>query len=194
MTEHFHIPGRWDPGASPLAWAIQRLQEDRLRAETTFYVVAVAAVFGYLVLIFMGWAWLNWDGAPSSAAATRYWILQSLGLVAVIAVGWAGWRPSTRVTLSDDAVRISQGKGIDLVIPVADITELARIPAVKYHQHYRKYARTRAYPGPVADTVVLIRTASRPVILGIRAAEQRILLDRLGERVPARLHQDHRVA
>ncbi len=194
MTEHFHIPGRWDPGASLLARAIQRLHEDRLRAETTFYVVAVATVFGYLVLVFLGWAWLNWNGTPSPAAASRYWLFQSLGLVAVIALGWAGWRPATRVTLTDDAVRIVQGKDNDFIIPVTEITDLARIPAVRYHQHYRKYARTLAYPGPVADTVVLIRTASRPVILGIRAAEQRILLDRIGELVPARSRQGHRVA
>jgi hypothetical protein len=151
-------------------------------------------VVGDLVLIFLGWAWLNWDGAPSSADATKYWILQSLGLVAVIALGWAGWRPATRVTLTQEAIRISQGRASDLIIPLAEVTDLARIPAIKYHQHYRKYALTRAYPGPVTDTVVLIRTASRPIILGIRTAEQRILLDRLGELVPVRLHQDHRVA
>ena len=194
MTEHFHIPGRWDPGASPLARVIRRLDDDPLRAETTFYVVAVAAAFGYLVLVFLGWAWVNWDGVPSSTLTSKYWAFQSLGLLAVIASGWVGWRPATRVTLTEDAVRISQGKGGDLVIPVADITDLARIPAIKYHQHYRKYALTKAYPGPVMDTVVLIRTASRPIILGIRAAEQRILLDRLGELAPVRLHQDHRVA
>lgn len=194
MTEHFHIPGRWDPGASILAQTIQRLDNDRLRAETTFYVVAVAAVFGYLVLIFLGWAWLNWEGTPSSASAARYWLFQSLGLVAVVALGWAGWRPATRVTVTEESLRISQGKGDDLIISMSEITELARIPAIKYYQHYRKYARTRAYPGPVMDTVVMVRTASHPIILGIRTAEQRILLDRLGTLVPVRLHQDHRVA
>lgn len=177
-----------------MARLIHRLDKDGLRAETTFYVVAVAAVFGYLVLIFLGWAWLNWDGAPSSDAAAKYWMVQAVGLLAVVAVGWAGWRPATRVTLAEDAVRISQRNKDELLIPLADITDLARIPAVKYHQHYRKYALTKSYPGPVADTVVLIRTVSRPVILGIRAEEQRILLDRLGELVPVRHLQDHRVA
>ncbi len=193
MTEHFHIPGAWDPAESVLARLLRRRDPDTLRAEATFYVVAVGAVFGYLVLVFVGWAWINRNGVPGESEAATYWIAQASGLLLVTLFAWVGRRGATRVEITDQGVRIQNG-GSELHIGNAEILEISRIPNLRYHQHYRRYARTRSFRGKVPPNLILLRTESFPVVLGIRPAEQALFLERVGAQIRNQAAKGNRVA
>lgn len=193
-TEHYHIPGAWDPTASLLGRGLKQLDPDELRAEATFYVAAVATVAGYLVLVFLGWAWINWDGPPAEVEVSRYWMLQSLGLVAVVALAWVGRQRGVEVVLTDEGIRIEQGSAASLQIPYSEIDHGERIPNIRFHQHYRLYAETRAFRGRVPEKMVLLKTTAFPVVLGIRPAEQALFLERVLGQVEAKRRETHRVA
>lgn len=194
LTEHYHIPGAWDPTASLLGRVLKQMEPDVLRAEATFYVAAVATVAGYLVLVFLGWAWINWDGPPAEAEVSRYWMLQSLGLASVVALAWIGRRRGVEVFLTDEDIRIERGAAAPLLIPYGEIEHGERIPSLRFHQHYRLYAETRSFRGRVPEKMVLLKTPAFPVVLGIRPAEQALFLERVLRQVEAKRRETHRVA
>ncbi|NNE71790.1 MAG: hypothetical protein HKN29_15705 [Rhodothermales bacterium] len=193
-AEHYHIPGAWDPTRSVLGRALARFDSDRLRAETTFYVLAVAAVTGYVVFTFLGWAWINWDGPPTEAEAFRYWILQSAGTSAVLLLAWFGRRRGVNVFVTEQKLRIVARGAPEITIDYSDIEYCERIPGIQYQQHYRLYAETRSFPGRMPERLVLVQTSRFPVILGLRSAEQELFLQQVLSQREARRRETHRVA
>lgn len=158
---------------------------DQLRFQTTFLLVNVALVILYLLITFVTWAWLHSSGAPSPASVQTFWTFQSCGLAILVAMTWIGYQPAIRVRVSDAGVEVRSGMKAPYVIEPARLREVSRIPARHHHQHYRLYEETRSFVSKPFPTVVLILTESNPWVLGVRPAEQNLLMASIGALIQA---------
>jgi hypothetical protein len=164
---------------------VRKFDSDRLRAQTTFFLVNVALVILYLLITFVAWAWLHTSGTPSAASVQTFWTFQSCGLVFLLAMSWIGYQPATRVRVSDAGVEVRSGNKAAHLIEPARLREVSRIPALHHHQHYRLYEETRSFVSKPFPTVVLILTETNPWVLGVRPAEQNLLMTSIGALIQA---------
>jgi hypothetical protein len=176
---HFHIPGRLSPVRSPLGHLVWRLSDDRLRAEARYYLLAVAAVAGYLALSAVSWAVVNLGEPPSTQQATAFWIWQiGMGLV-VAGLSWIGYQPALHVSLDSRGLCVRQRRAVLLQVEPGDLGAATRISGDTLQQHYRLYRQSRVFVGAALRRFILVRTTMGPIVLGIDPAEQSEFLDAL---------------
>jgi len=149
---------------------MRRITGDRLRGEALFILTLTTLALGVLIAHYLGWALLQ----PSlSAENTESWQLAfwfaQLGSVAfLVAVGGIGFRPRVTTTINPDAAFLSVEQGSSSIrMNAEEIQSITQIPARLYHLHYRHYARTRLFRGRMAESVLVFRTASGPVVLAL---------------------------
>jgi len=181
VTERYHIPARLDPTRSLLGLLLCPGDEDRLRCQNRFYLLAIGGLVGYLVIIFLAWAWINMGSAPTEQDSQAFWTLQTALLGGVILLSWIGFRPSIRVDLSEDGVCIKMGRKPSIWLRAESLRSASRIDARVHHQHYRLYAETRSFIGAPHQTFVLIRTEEQAWVLGVSPAEQNGLVESINE-------------
>ncbi len=121
------------------------------------------------------WAATQALSATSPSVGAVYWITQLLAAALCFGGGVVGFRPAFTVRV-DDAALIVEQSGSTRVVPLAHIERVTTIPLLTYHRHYRRYARTRAYIGAPEPRVVLVETCEAPLVLGLPAAAQDMLV------------------
>jgi hypothetical protein len=166
----FVIPRSLYPPASLLGRLVRRWAGDARQAES-LYVVAAALVLCVGMLISQ-WGWIVFGTDPTSAVA--YFAAQVIGGAVLVGTCMLGWRPRVVVTARDRMLDVRQGAEA-LSLHYGRIHAAERISADAYHRHWRRYAATRAFVGRLPDELLLLRTPSGPVVLGLGAPD----LDRL---------------
>ena len=158
--------------ASPLGRGMRRWAHDARQAES-LYFVALALVL-CLATLAGQWGWIVYGTTPDGSPSLAFFAVQTVGALVLVATCLLGWRPRVTVTARDEVLDVRQGDEA-LSLHHGRITSAERITAEDYHRHWRRYAATRAFVNRLPDDLLLLRTASGPVVLGLAAPD----LDRL---------------
>ncbi len=177
----FTIPRAFYPPAAPLGrWVRQRSRDARHAESLTIIAVGVVLTVATLV---SQWSWILL-GEAAIDNALALWVLVG-HIVGGGLLGWAclwGWKPAIAVTAEADDLEIQQGERT-LTLDYEGIERTGRITADAYHRHWRRYAATHAFVNRLPDDLLLLRTTSGPVVLGLALDDLDSLEARLAEYV-----------
>jgi len=176
----FHAPRRFHPGYSWLGRWLRR-RTDRRQGEALHILIVTALALVLLLAHYVSWTLLYEQFARSPSLEWIYWSSQ-LGLLGVIgAACLAGMRPALTVTCSPQSLVLEQGART-YSIPYDAITSVQPITAQRFHRHEHRYAATDVFIGALHDEVLLVRrTGSGPVVLGLSPPVHDALHDQLGQ-------------
>jgi hypothetical protein len=174
------IPARFHPGYSLLGRWLVRLTGDRRQAEAWYIIVVMAVGLGLLLAQYLGWALLKptIQAAPAGPEAMAFWLGQIGGVLAFLLLGCVGVQPAVTVACSPYGLDVTQGRRHHFVA-YGDITSLTTITPECFHRHYSRYAATRSFVNRLPDALLLIRTAERPVVLGLGTEDRAHLVAHL---------------
>ena len=180
MTPSFHISGRFHPGYSLLGRWLRRTTGDARRAEA----LLIVALVGLLVVLAGGQA-LAWmllqdvlEVAPRAPEAAAFWLAQLGAALGYVLFGLVGFQPPITVTCMPGALVLCQG-GRTLALPYHAIASAEPVSALRFHRHWRRYAATHVFVNRIPDPLLLLRTTSGPVVLGLSAGDQAALVEHL---------------
>ena len=180
VTPSFHISGRFHPGYSLLGRWLRRATGDVRRAEA----LLIVAWSGLLLLLAGGQA-LAWmllqdvlEAAPRGPEATAFWLAQLGAALGYVLFGLVGFQPPIAVTCTPRRLTLRQGDRT-LAIPYHAITSAEPVSVLRFHRHWRRYAATHVFVNRIPDTLLLLRTTSGPVVLGLSAGDQAALVEHL---------------
>lgn len=160
-TATFIIPRRFRPSYSLLGrWLRHRVGDDVHAGGIQVLVLVGAASLVVLV------------GQVMSAllGVSVFW--QGGGLIGVGLIGLVGVQPRTVVRWVHPMLQIDQGNWH----LTTRVMEVETISPLVFHRHYRRYQATRAFYTMLGKDLLLLHTASGPVVLGLAAVDQRALL------------------
>lgn len=166
IPRSLHLP------ASPLGRGVRRWAHDARQAESLYFVAL--ALMLCLATLAGQWGWIVYGTTPDGAPSLTFFAIQVVGGLVLGATCFLGWRPRVVVTARDEILDVRQGDEA-LSLHHGRIAAVERITAEDYHRHWRRYAATRAFVNRLPDELLLLRTASGPVVLGLAAPD----LDRL---------------
>lgn len=176
----FYIPRRFHPGYSLLGRWLRRATGDARQAEALL-IVALAG----LLLLLAGGQTLAWTflqdtlkAAPRSPEATAFWLAQFGMALGYVLFGLLGFQPPITITCTPSKLTLRQGART-LVLPYHAITSAVLVSALHFHRHWRRYAATHVFVNRIPDSLLLLRTTSGPVVLGLSAEDQAALLEHL---------------
>ncbi|MEP0547720.1 MAG: hypothetical protein ABJF88_12370 [Rhodothermales bacterium] len=173
MPLRFVTPPSFYPPASLLGRLAGRWAQDRRQAES-FYFVAAALVLCVGSLLSQ-WGWVAFGAiGPGGTPEPWYFAVQIVGGLLLGGVCLLGWKPAVTVEAHEGGLDVRQGTEA-LSLPYARIHAAERISADAYHRHWRRYAATRAFVNRLPAELLLLRTASGPLVLGLAPED----LDRL---------------
>ncbi len=182
------IPRSLYPPASPLGRAVRRWAHDARQAESVYFVVVALVLC--LATLAGQWGWIAFGTTPEGAPSLAFFGVQVVGGLGLAATCLVGWRPPVAVTARDAALDVRQGDRA-LSLHYGRIASAERITAEAYHRHWRRFAATRAFVNRLPDDLLLLHTASGPVVLGLAPADldrlQAHLADRLAPAQPSPL-------
>jgi len=179
VTSSFQSPRSFDPSYSLLGRAFRSWTGDRLRGEALYIVALTGLALVLLMSHYLGWALLQSTLAENPSWQMLFWAGQLASAAVWAAVGLIGFRPGVTVSCGSSAVTLAQGNRTHAV-PYDAIEQVDTIAATTYHRHYRRYAATAVFAGPVSDEVLLLHTADGPVVVALPDAEaQAALADHL---------------
>ena len=177
MLPCFHIPRRFHPGYSLLGRGLRRLTGDVRRAEALLVVVLVGGL-----LLLVGSQTLAWtllqdvlDQAPRGPVALAFWGSHIGALVTYVLVGWIGFQPAITLQCTPKGLVLHQGRRT-LTLPYSAINTVEPVDVVVFHRHWRRYAATHVFANRLPEKLLLLRTTSGPVVLGLSPADQQALL------------------
>lgn len=172
MPLRLTIPASLYLPASPLGRGVRRWAHDARQAES-LYFVALALVL-CLATLAGQWGWLLYGTMPDGSPSLAFFAAQVGGGLVLIVTCLLGWKSRVVITARDEALDVRQGHEA-LSLHHGRIEAAERITAAAYHRHWRRYAATRTFVNRLPDELLLLRTASGPVVLGLAAPD----LDRL---------------
>lgn len=174
------IPRSFCLPASPLGRLIRRWAHDRRQAESIYFVV-VALVLCFATLAGQ-WGWIAFGTTPEGTPSLAFFGVQVIGGLLVATTCLIGWRPAVAITARDEALDVRQGNEA-ISLHYGRITSVERITAEAYHLHWRRFAATRAFVNRLPDDLLLLHTASGPVVLGLPPSDLDHLEAHLAERL-----------
>lgn len=183
----FTIPRSFYLPASPLGRGVRRWARDARQTES-LYFVALALVL-CLATLAGQWGWIAYGTTPDGSPSLTFFAVQVVGGLVLVATCFLGWRPRVTVTARDEALDVRQGDEA-LSLHHGRIAAAERITAADYHRHWRRYAATRAFVNRLPDELLLLRTASGPVVLGLATPDLDRLEAHLADRLEA-IHPEH---
>ena len=180
MLPSFHISCRFHPAYSLLGRGLRRLTGDARRAETLLVVVLMG---GLLVLVgsqTLAWTLLQdvLEQAPRGPVALAFWGGHFGALVAYVLIGWVGFQPAITLQCTPKGLELRQGRRT-LTLSYQTINTAEPVDVLVFHRHWRRYAATYVFANRLPDKLLLLRTTSGPVVLGLSPADQRALVAHL---------------
>ncbi len=182
MPLRFVAPPSFYPPASLLGRLVARGARDDRQAESFYFVAAALVLCVGSLLSQWGWVAFGTSG-PGGTPEPWYFAVQIAGGLLLGGGCLLGWKPAVVVTAHEAYLHIRQGAGA-VSLHYGRIHGAERVSAAAYHRHWRRYAATRAFANRLPAELLLLRTASGPLILGLPPED----LDRL------ELHLDGRLA
>ncbi len=156
--------GRLHPSGSLVARALRRWIGDPLRSEALHLLCGSA-----FVLACVGAYLLSGSLPPDASGLLATWAIW-IGVAGCLA-GLIGWKPGIDVLIDREALLICQGD-TDARIELSEIVECGALNARTFHRVYRRYAGVRTF-AVLTDALLLIETASGPIVLGLDSARDR---------------------
>lgn len=183
MSKTFEIPARFHPGYSLLGRGLVRLTGDHRQAEAWYIIAVIAVGLGLLLAQYLGWALLKptIQADPTGPAALTFWLAQLGGGLAFLLLGCAGMQPAVTVVCSPYGLDVTQGRRHHFVA-YGDVDALSCITPELFHRHYRRYAATLSFVNRLPEELLLLRTAERPVVLGLGGEDRARLVAHLESR------------
>ncbi len=181
MSHTYFIKRRFHVGYSFLGRFLRRRIPDTYHAEGVFIVVFALLFIGLVLANYLGWALVEpvITSNPDGPITDAFWISQILTALTFFFLSAYGFKPALKISIDEGFdLAISQGK-TSMRLPLAEIKAVTMISALRYHQHYRKYRETRAFYGKIPQTLLLIKTADGPILLGLDETSQQELLQLL---------------
>lgn len=170
MTSTFESSASFHASHSLLGQAFRAWTEDRLKGEALYLVALTGGALVLLMSHYLGWALLKPVLANSPSSQVLFWGGQLASVLLWAGIGFIGFRPAMTVKCRSDGIEVEQG---DRARSIAydEILTLTTIPATRYHRHYRHYEATTIFVTQFADEVLLLRTPSGPVVIGLPDAD-----------------------
>ncbi len=178
------IPRSFHPPASLLGRLVRRWTQDRRQAESFYYVAAVLVLAVGSLLSQWGWVAFG-TGGPGGTPMPGYYAVQVAGGLLLAGCCLLGWKRPVVVTARRQALDIRQGAEA-VSLHYGRIHAAERISADAYHRHWRRYAATRVFVNRLPAELLLLRTASGPLVLGLPPADLDQLEAHLAEQVEIR--------
>ena len=175
MTRTFESPRSYDPTYSLLGRLLRYWTGDRLRGEALFIVVFTGLALLLLMAHYLGWALLKPVLVENPSWQMLFWAGQLVSVAVLGAIGLVGMRPGVTVDCSPHGLDLEQGRRSRTVSYDA-ITGVETVSATRYHRHYRHYAATEVFVGPLSDEMLLLRTARGPVVISLADSEAQAAL------------------
>ena len=161
-----------------------------------YLLVVTGLLLALLLGQFLAWALLQptLTAAPTGTASLLFWLAQVGGGAVCILLCLVGFKPGLLVAISGDILHVEQG-GRALELPLETVTAARTISALRFHQHYARYAATHVFVSRLPDEVLLLETTDAPVIIGLFPDDRTALLRMLEDRhIPASGRPAARVA
>jgi hypothetical protein len=169
----FDTPPSFYPPASLLGRLVGRWARDHRQAESFYFVAAALVLCVGSLLSQWGWVAFGTSG-PDGLPEPWYFAVQIVGGLLLGAGCLLGWKPAVAVAAHEDGLDIRRGTEA-VSLHYDRIRAAERISADAYHRHWRRYAATRAFVNRSPAELLLLRTASGPLVLGLAPDD----LDRL---------------
>jgi hypothetical protein len=152
---------------------MRRWIEDRLRAENLFLAALVLIATTLVLLHFLATAALD----PSTAGAIAWsWGIQLGALTVFVLTCIVGFEPEITITYTGQRLEIREDEH-ETLIDCSEIESADRISDETYYNHFRRYARTQSFVNHLPPHVILLRTDTRPIVLGLDEDGQESLLE-----------------
>ena len=160
-----------------LGRVIRRSVRDQHFAEGLLILSIAILLIVMVVSFYVAWAFVQpiVETDPSGQSAIYYYLSQISAFSFLFLVAILGFKPSLKVSLQDGCLHIKQGK-LKLLLLESEIVSAEPITALRFHRHYRKYAKTMAFFNRLSDRLLLLNTTKGPVILGLPERDQATLL------------------
>ena len=175
MTPTFHSPRTFDPSYSLLGRAFRAWTGDRLRGEALFVVALTGLALVLLMSHYLGWALLKPVLTENPDWQMLFWAGQLASVVVWAGLGLVGVRPGVTVDCTASGLELEQG-GRARTVPYDALEAVDTVSATTYHRHYRRYAATAVFVGPIRDELLLLRTERGPVVVGLADDEAQAAL------------------
>ena len=173
MSVRFVVPASFHPPASLLGRLARRRAQDDRQGESYYFVAAALVLCVGSLLSQWGWVAFGTSG-PGGLPEPWYFAVQVVGGLLLGGAVLLGWKPAVAVVAHEGGLDIRRGTEA-VSLNYARIHAAERISADAYHRHWRRYAATRAFVNRLPAELLLLRTASGPLVLGLAPAD----LDRL---------------
>jgi hypothetical protein len=160
---------------------------DERQAEAA-YLIAVSMLLLVLLLTqYLAWALLGptMQADPAGSVTLLFWAAQGVGMILFVLLGVIGFKPAVTVTIEPAGLHLRQGERTCTVC-YGDMDAAEPLSAVLFHRHYARYAATQVFVSQMPTTLLLIKTAQAPVVVGLRPEDHLALLHHLqAELTPA---------
>lgn len=177
----FVIPSRFHPPHSLLGRSIRAVIDDPRRAESLYIVVVTLAAAALLLSQFLAWTALQ----PISDAGLRtFALVETAAAVLFVATCLIGRQAETLVRVDDEGLQVERA-GQVIVIPFVEMDRISAVDAALYYRHFARYRVTRPFVNRIHPQLLMIETASGPVILGPRPSDLPVLRRILEQRAAA---------
>jgi hypothetical protein len=175
VTPTFRSSRTFDPSYSLLGRAFRAWTGDRLRGEALFVVALTGLALVLLMSHYLGWALLKPVLTENPDWQMLFWVGQLASAGVWAGLGLVGFRPAVTVACPPSGLELEQG-GRRRTVSHDALEAVDTISAPTYHRHYRRYAATAVFVGPIRDEMLLLRTERGPVVVGLADAEAQAAL------------------
>jgi len=172
----FLISGRFHVGYSLLGRWLQRRLRDHRRASARFIVVFAGLLAGLVIAQYLAWAILSptIKAAPGGLEAQIFWYGQLGAGFLFFLTSILGFQPAIRIFGTADGLIIRRA-GATHFIAYSDVERISECTPTVFYRHYALYAQTKAFVNRLEEDVLLIKTASGDVVIGLGTMDREAL-------------------
>lgn len=175
MPNTYQIPSRFHPFYSLLGRGIRRWSEDTWRAENLYILAVVLIGTGMILVHFLMMAAVD---LPPTSSSPWLWGSQLALVTVFLLTSVIGFEPAITVRYTRNQLEICSEQGTT-IIECSEITTMKQIDRRTFYRHYGRYRRTQSFVNRLPSHVLLLRTETDPIVLGLNEHDQRELIDHL---------------
>ncbi len=187
MKHTYYVPRHFSPRYSLLGrWLQHRLGDER-RAEAFLLLLLMGGALVLVLAQYIAWVFVKPAvlANPRGVVAVVFWISQLVGWSVFLLGAVVGFSPPIVLKQGPEALDLQRGNTRHQVA-YASVQAVAVLSAKEFHQHWRRYAQTKAFVNRPNAALVLLKTTAGPVVLGLPAEERPGFVEALEARLPRR--------